>query len=195
MIDFRGNIMKKQIIKSCIKLLFIFLVAVGSTYYIYKKFQNERIIDISSESLNVVFHDTSRDKIQLLKAVPVTDAIGLSSSSYSFDVYNNLTIKNNYQIKIVLDDEKIEEDGCKDDLIPAEDIRISIKVDKEANQIYSLSELDDGILLSRTIDALAKDTISVRIWVDKDSTMPSSGQKHYHGIIKVIENNDIVVNK
>lgn len=184
--------MKKEIIKSCIKILFILLVAVVSTYYIYHKFQNDRDVDFNSESLNVVFHDTSMDKIQLLKVTPVTDSVGLSSSSYSFDVTNNLTINNNYQVRIIIDEDKIKEDECSDILIPEDEIRISVRVGKEENQLYNLSDLENGVLLTRMIPALKKDSVSIRVWVNKDSKLPAGSTMHYHGIIQVVEGENII---
>ena len=186
--------LKREIIKSLIIVSIIMLIAVVSTYYIYQKFQNDRSVDVASESLNVVFHDA--DQLKITKVTPVTDSVGLSSNSYSFDITNNLTVGVPYQVKIVPDTAAIEADGCEDILIPEEDIRISVKVGKKDNQIYNLSDLEDGILLTDEIDALKTNTVAIRIWINKDSTLLAGSKMHYHGIIQVIENEDILaINK
>lgn len=187
--------LKRELLKNGIIVAFILLIAVVSTYYIYHKFQNDRDVDFNSESLTVVFHDTLGDRLQIKKVTPVTDSVGLSSTNYSLDIRNNLTVGVPYQIKIIPDADAIMEDDCEDNLIPEEDIRISVKLGREDNQIYNLSDLKEGILLSNTVKALGTDSISIRVWVSKDTTLPSGAKMHYHGIIQVIENESIVAIK
>ena len=187
--------LKKELIKNGIIVSIILLVAIFFTHKIYYDFQNNRNVDFNSESLNVVFHDASGDKIQLTKVTPVTDSVGLSSTNYSLDITNNLIVGVPYQIKILPDEEKVVEDECSDLLIPEEDIRISVKVGKKDNQIYTLSELEDGILLNDEVAALDTEMVSIRLWVNKDSTLPAGSKMHYHGIVQVIENENQVASK
>lgn len=183
---------KKEIIKSCVYTFFILALAVVSTYYIYYKFQNVRNLDITSESLDVTYHESSGDKISLYKVTPVTDSVGLSSKSYNISIKNNLTEKVSYSIKIVDDLEKIIEDGCEDNLIPKSDIRVSIKVNKKDNVIYTLDEVEKGILIDDDIEALENLDISVRLWIKQDSSVPNGAKMHYHGILQVIEGDKVI---
>ena len=188
--------LKKELIKNGIIVSIILLIAIVCTYHIYYKFQNDRDVDYNSDSLSVVFHDTGGSKIKITKVTPVTDSVGLSSNTYSLDIHNNLTVGVPYQIKIIPDLDMIEKDGCEEYLIPEEDIRISVKVNRGDNEIYNLDELKNGILLTNTVEALENDTISVRVWINKDSSLVAGSKMHYHGIIQVIENEDIVaINK
>ena len=187
--------LKRELIKNGIIVTIILLIAIVSTYYIYNKFQNDRNVDFNSESLSVVFHDSTGDKIQITKVTPVTDSVGLSSNSYSLTIQNNLTVAVPYAIKIIHDMDKVIEDDCEDISIPEEDIRISVKVGKKDNEIYTLSELEDGILVDDEVEALAKEPISIRVWINKDSTLPAGSKMHYHGIIQLIENESIVAIK
>ncbi len=187
--------LKKELIKNGIIVSMILLIAIVCTYQIYYKFQNDRKTDYNSESLNVVFHDKAGDKIKITKVTPVTDSVGLSSNTYSIVIHNNLTVGVPYQIKIIPDVETVEEDGCDSYLIPEEDIRISVKVGKGENQIYNLSSLKNGILLTNTVAALEEDTISIRVWISRESALVAGSKMHYHGIIQVIENEDIVAIK
>lgn len=183
---------KQEILKNIIYVTFILLIAVVSTYYIYNKFQGNRDIDASSESLDIIYHESTADKIALKKVTPVTDSVGLSSKSYSLSIKNNLTEEVDYKIKIVDDNETIKEDECEDFKIPKEDIRISLKVNKKDNEIYSLNELEDGVILYSQIGALDTDNISVRVWVKQDSTLPMGAHMHYHGKIQVIEDDQSI---
>ena len=183
-----SEIRKREIIKNTIFIIFILILAIIPTHYIYYKFQGNRNIDFSSESLDVVYHETSGDKLTISKVTPVTDSVGLSSSkAYNITIKNNLTERVNYKIRILQDVETILEDECEEYLIPEEDIRISVKVNKKENKIYNLNELEDGLLLENTIEALDNNNIAIRLWVNQDSTLPRGAFLHYHGIIQVVE--------
>ena len=184
--------MKKELLKQGIYVGIILLIAIISTYNIYYKFQNDRDTDFNSESLDVVYHDATKDKIEITKVTPVTDSVGLSSNSYNLSIKNNLTIGVNYAIKIQEDKDKILEDECGASQISPEDIRVSIKIGKGANKIFNLSDLEDGILYSNTIEALKEEDIVIRLWINKDSSLVSGSNLHYHGKIQVIENDDIL---
>ena len=183
---------KKEIIKSSVYTFFILALAVVSTYFIYNKFQGVRSVDVTSESIDVTFHESTGDKVGIYKVTPVTDSVGLSSKSYNISIKNNLTEKVPYSIKIIDDLEKIVEDGCEDKIIPKSEIRVSVKVKKKESVIYTLSEVEEGILLDDYVDALDEDDISIRLWIKHDSTLPSGSRMHYHGILQVAEGNNII---
>ena len=85
--------------------------------------------------------------------------------------------------------EVILEDECQEFLIPKDDIRISIKVNRNDNEIYNLNELEDEVLYNGQIEALDTDNISIRVWVKQDSTLPRGAHMHYHGLLKILEDN------
>ena len=187
---------KKEFIKNIIFVLFILLIAVVSTYYIYHKFQDDRSVDFNSDSLDVTYYEKTGDKISLLKVIPVTDSVGLTSKAYLISIKNNLTEDVRYKVRIVDDIDKVKEDGCEDKIIPKEDIRISIKSDQKEYKIYNLSDLEHGILLSEKIKALDTKNISIRVWVNQDSTLPRGSSMHYHGIMQIIEEDkNIAINR
>ena len=144
---------KQEFKKNAIYIFFILLLAILSTHYIYYKFQNVQNINYNSESLDVTYREKTGDKITLSKVTPVTDSVGLSSKAYQLSIKNNLTEKVSYKIKVIDDEEFFTEDLEEDDFIPKEDIRISIKAGK-INEIYDLSELEEGILLEDVLNAL-----------------------------------------
>lgn len=187
---------KKEILKNVIYITVILMIAVLSTYYIYDKFQVSRDIDFNSKSLDITYHDSTVNKLTLNKVTPVTDSVGLSSKSYNFSIKNNLTEKVKFKVKIVDDLEKIIEDNCGDNLIEESNIRISVKNGNKENEIYSLNELNDMILLDDDIEALESREIAIRIWIAHNSVLPIGSNMHYHGIIQVVEgNNELAINK
>lgn len=181
---------KREIIKNTIYVIFILLLAVIPTYYIYNKFKDDMDISLNSTSLDVTYHEKSGDKITLTKITPVTDSVGLSSKAYSITIKNNLTEKVDYKVKLSDDLEEIARDACNDILVSKDSIKVSIKTNKMSNRIYSLDELEDDILLTDTMEALEKKDISIRVWVKQDSNIPSGARLHYHGIIQVNEENN-----
>lgn len=183
---------KREIIKNTVYITLILLLAIVSTYYIYNRFQENRNIDFNSESLDVTYHEETGDKLAITKVTPVTDSVGLSSKSYNISIKNNLTEKVDYKIRVLDDLDTIKEDGCGDYLIPKEDIRISIKLNKNDNKVYNLVDLEKGVLLDSKVKALDTDEVAIRVWIKQDSTLPMGAKMHYHGTIQVIEENSSV---
>lgn len=187
---------KKEVMKNVIYIGIILLIAIISTYKIYYKFQDDRNVNFNSDSFVIIFHEKTGDKVNITKVTPVTDSVGLSSNSYSFSIKNNLTEKAHFEVRLVDDLESVTDDNCIDKLISKENIKVSIKNGKKDNKIYNLNELEDGVLLSDKISALEEREISVRVWVDKNSSLPIGSDMHYHGTIKVLEDNgSVAMNK
>lgn len=179
------SIRRREMIKNVVYISLILLIAVVSTYLIYDKFVEERKINSSSEMLEVTYRDNSGDKIAITKVTPLTDSVGLSTTNYGLTLSNNLTEKVNYIIKIKDDIETTLDDECEEYQISKDDIRISVKAGKKETEIYTLSELIDGILIEDSIKALEKEEVSIRIWVSQNSTLPLGSNIHYHGILEV----------
>lgn len=180
---------KKEIIKNIVLISLILFIAVFSTYYIYEKFNNDGVIDYSSESLDIVFHEDSGEELDIIKIIPLTDSVGLSSKAHTLTVTNNLTESVKYKIKIVDNIDKMLEQNCEGITIPKNEIKISIKEENGETQIYKLSDIDEtGILISTKSKALEEKKFTIRIWVSNETTLPSGSIHHYHGLIQVIEN-------
>lgn len=179
---------KKILIKNITFIIAIFALAIIATYNIYYHFIDATDIDYSSESLDITFHEKNGADVTITKAIPVSDSVGLSSTAYTFTIKNNLTEKVNYQVKLVEDIEKIVEDLCVEQQIPKELLKISIKEDNLKNAIYTVSELQDGILDSDVMEPLEEKDYSIRVWVGNSDTLIIGSNLHYHGMIQVIEN-------
>lgn len=181
------SIRRRETIKNVVYISLILLVAVVSTFLIYNKFVDERKLDSSSEILDVTYKDNSGNKIAITKVTPLTDSVGLSTNNYGLTLTNNLTEKVNYKIIVKDDIETILEDECEEYQISKDDIRISVKVGKKDNKIFTLSELVDGVLLEDSLKALENEEVSIRIWVSQNSTLPLGSNIHYHGILDVVD--------
>ena len=182
---------RKQRIKSALIICFILALAIFATHHIYYKFQNERSIDYSSESLDITFHEETGDKVTLTRVTPVTDAVGLASQAYTFTIKNNMTIPVDYTIKLVDDLELVFEDDCGEYQMPKELIRVAIKGEKET-EIYNLNELQEGVLKKTKIKPLGEKEYSVRLWTTKETALQSGSVRHYHGKIQIVEEDNQV---
>ena len=177
---------RKHKIKSIIIIAFLLAFAIISTYLIYHNFSNQRDRDIDTGEMEVVFHSKDGDKINLTKFTPVSDAVGLSSTEYSFTVKNSTNNSVSYKIVLEPNNKKISKDDCLSRTIPNELLKLSLRVDHQAPNAKILSEYQDNILYEDTLDANSSEDYSIRVWainndfvIDRDS--------HYHAIIKVIE--------
>lgn len=186
--------MKKALIKNIIKVVIIILFACLCTYFIYDKFHNDRHVDYSSESLDIIFREDTGDKITIDKVTPLNDSVGMSSKSYNFTIKNNLTEKVEATIKLVKDEEAIEKDNCSKLLIPEKYIKVAIKENSSLSEIHTVNELVDETLLTTTLKPLETNNYSVRIWVSNDMK-DTEENLHYHGKIEILENNNILARR
>ncbi len=177
---------RKERLKSALIICFILAIAIFATHHIYYKFQNERNTDYSSESLDITFHEETGDKVALTRVTPVTDAVGLSSQSYTFTIKNNMTIPVDYTIKLVDDLEMVFEDNCGEIEMPKDIIRVAIK-SEEKTEIYTLSELEDGVLETDKIKPLDEEEYTIRVWTTQNTTLQAGSTRHYHGKIQIVE--------
>lgn len=186
---------KKEIIKNTIIIGFILFIAVFSTYHIYHKFTDTTNIDYSSESLDITFHEDSGEELDITKITPLNDSVGLSSNPHTITIKNNLTEPVNYKIKIVDNVEKMLEQDCEGITIPRDEIRVSIKKSGAQTAVYTLSELENNVLLSVTAEALEEAKYTVRIWIKNESSLSSGSTHHYHGLLQVVENDELLAVK
>ena len=177
---------RKHMIKSAIIIIFLFAFAIVSTYLIYNNFSSKREHDIDTGEMEVVFHGKEGNKINLTKFTPVSDAVGLSSTEYSFTVKNSTANSVRYKIVIEPNTNRVNSDGCFEKTIPSELLKLSLRVDHQTPVAKILSEYQDNVLYEDTLEADSEEDYSIRLWainsdfvIDRDS--------HYHAIIKVIE--------
>lgn len=181
---------KRELIKNVVLMAMILSIAIISTYYIYNKFDNSEVVDYTSESLDITYKEEAGDKISITTVSPVTDSVGLSSKAHTVTIKNNLTEKVNYTIRINDDVKTMIEDDCTEYQIPKQDIRVSVRDASGNNAIYTLSDLENNILVSHKIDVLKEEKYTIRLWVSSESSLPMGSDIHYHGIIEVVEESE-----
>ena len=85
------------------------------------------------------------------------------------------------------------EDNCGELEMTKDIIRVAIK-SKEKTEIYTLSELQDGVLQEDKIKALGEEEYTIRIWNTQTTTLQAGSTMHYHGKIQIVEDeNEIAI--
>lgn len=180
------KLQRKEMIKNGIFITIILVFACISIFYIYNKFKDTRDAMISSESLQVTFHEKEKDKVTMTKVTPVTDAVGLSGKSYTFTIQNNSNKKVKYEVKIIEDEKEIKKDGCLEDRIPLNIIKAGIHREGEVSEIYNLDDLENGVLTKQTLAPQEQVKYTVRFWIS-NSTLTTGPNMHFHGLLKIEE--------
>lgn len=171
--------------KEMIAIIIILLFALFATKYIYYKFKDIAHVKYNTDTLDITFHEESGAEVNLLKVTPVTDSVGLSSKAYNFTIKNNTNSSIRYSIHIENNKELARKDECFEYQIPANIIRFSIHKKGEKNNIYTLSDLVNGRVLTRIIKANKEENYTVRFWIVNNNTLPTGAKLHYHGLIDV----------
>ena len=164
---------------------FILIFALVATYQIYYKFKDSRGVDYNSDTIDVTFHEDKGDEVNILKVTPVTDAVGLTSKAHTFTVTNDTNKSLKYSIYVKDNTSLVKSDDCGEYQISKNLIKISIHKKGEENNIYTLSDLVNGKILTRTIKANQKEDYTMRFWVGRTNDIASGMKLHYHGLIHV----------
>ncbi len=185
---------KRQVKFTIVSVFFVTIIMISSAFAIFSDVQRQESDNtLTVGKLKIDFVDTEEGMgniINLNGAYPVSDTDGASTSPYIFKITNSGTLDANYVVKIVDDQNVIDEDGCSANLLSKDKIRVSVNngtpftlEDKAANSYI----IDEGSLLTS-----ASKTYEIRIWISDQSGNEILG-KHYHGKI-VVDSQNIATN-
>lgn len=169
-----------------ISIFIVTIIMISSTYAIFSSVQKQKSYNtLTVGTLKIDFDQSSDDMgniINLNGAYPTSDENGQETSPYSFKITNTGTLAAYYKAKIVDDIDMINEDGCQDNLLPKDKIKVSIN--NGTPFLLSSMEANSYIVNDGTLDASASKTFEIRIWIDESAGNEVLG-KHYHGKIVV----------
>lgn len=137
---------------------------------------------INIGTLKVDYLQKSEKVLNLNGTYPTMDTEGEKLEAYSFKITNNGTLQAAYKIKILNDNEIIEEDGCSNKLLPISDIKV--KVNDSTPFILGDKESNSYVVEEGTILPNETKEYNIRIWL-KDTAGNESLGKHYHGKVIV----------
>lgn len=170
--------------KEIVVIAFILIFALVATYKIYYKFESTRNVKYNTLTIDTIYHEKTGAEVNLTKLIPVTDAIGLASHAYTFTIKNNTNTNLKYSIILEDNEKKMKKDNCLEYQIPHNVIKFSVHKKGEKNNIYTLSDLVNGQVLTRIIKAGQEEEYTMRFWISGES-LQTGADLHYHGLIKV----------
>ena len=66
------------------------------------------------------------------------------------------------------------------------------KLEVEGGYEFALLDQFTKIILDDELEPIANNVYAIRMWVDKDTSLPAGSNFHYHGKIKIIEEDSLL---
>ena len=169
-----------------LSIFVVTIVMISSAYAIFSTVQKQESYNtLTVGTLKIDFDATSTDMgniINLNGAYPTSDTEGQKTNPYSFRITNSGTLAAAYKVKIIDDQDMINEDKCQDNLLPKANIKVSINGGTPF--LLNSVESNEYIINSDTLNPGGNKNFAIRIWIDENSGNEVLG-KHYHGKIVV----------
>lgn len=170
------------------KLWFAFLsiflclgISLGAVYFIYHK-KDTRENEIDSALVTIDYKEGS-NVVNITNTVPVIDDVGLTNSSYNFDVTNTSSVPIDVKIQLDVD--------TANTTIKLGAVRYGLYVNDELVKKDNLKALEDGILYtSKNVAASSKISCKLVLWVDYYYT--NGGEKFTAKVKATGESIDII---
>lgn len=138
---------------------------------------------VKTAGIVVELDDNSSLEISEDNAYPLSDETGRSLKPYVFTL-KNMGPLTSYNVKIINDDDKINEDGCGNNLLSNVSLRYQLIRDGNIVSEKLLSNTTDNIIDTGAIANKEETVYELRIWIDKDAGIEIMN-KHFHGKIQV----------
>lgn len=178
------RLFRHQILVTGIAVFALIVSVFGTSYALFTSNVSSNEYNVLKVgSLEMSYVDTGSgygDILSLNGAYPMADRDGLSTEPYRFYIKNTGTIASDFKIKLKQDESIIEMDGCGDNLLPFEYVKVQFD---STGEVYKLSDLvsSDYTLYSKDNLAVGSSEIhEIRIWIDANAPNSVLG-KHFHG--------------
>ncbi len=161
-----------------LSVILVLVTMIGTSFGFFMKV-DEKDVNYQTGILSIELVTSGDDlgqTINLYNTVPMTDEEGKALSPYKFKVTNTGTLNYKFDLKLVLDQTVMNEDGCTNNTLDYSNVKIMVN----NNEPVLLSSLTDSIILANTTLAPKESiTLEVRIWLDENTTNQAIG-KHFH---------------
>lgn len=182
--------LSREIKFTIISIFAVTIVMISSAFAIFSSIDKTKDANtLTVGTLNVSFSDNENGMgniINLNGAYPESDSDGLKEEPYSFKLTNSGNVDVGYKIKILDDRDMIKEDGCENNLLDKNNIRVSV----DGKDAFTLSntEGNDFVVETGYLSAGKSKEYSIRIWLSDESGNEVLG-RHYHGKIVIESQN------
>ena len=163
-------------------IFLIIIMAIAGTYSIFTSTVKEE--DYNTMTVGTLKIDYLKDEsnLTLNGAYPISDEDGLKMEPYTFKITNSGSLNGSYKVKIVDDQDMINEDKCQNNLLSKSVIKVSIN-DEVPFLLENLKD-SDFTVVSGTLNSKGTIDYKVRIWIDESATNTVLG-KHFHAKVVV----------
>ena len=173
---------KRQLLVTLLSIFGVTFVAFGSAFAVFTTtVRSEDYNTIAVGTLNITFGTEST--IDLNGQYPVTDAVGLASTAYTFTIKNTGTLAASYTVHIQDDTDMISQDGCSGSQLDKNYIKYSLD-GSTVNILGNMVNNNNYQISTGSLDAGESRTYTIRVWI-ADGAPNSILNKHYHGKIVV----------
>lgn len=175
--------LSREIKFTFIMIFAIIILLLAGSYSIFTATnKSEDYNSITVGTLKIDFLHDSQNVLNLNGAYPTMDTEGEKLEPYQFKITNNGTLNASYKIKLVNDEEIIEEDNCSLNLLSLSSLKVKVNEDSP----FLLSDKQDNSYVIADGIILPNETkeYNIRIWI-KDTAGNEALGKHYHGKIVV----------
>ncbi len=169
-------------------VMVIILIATSYGFFSYQRSGRQENI-MYTANLNIIVDDNGELGIRQEDSFPVYDEVGRKTEPYRFTLKNTGTVAANYVMKLVPDEEAIEEDNCGNNLLQEEAIKVQLIKDGEVVKEDYISNLNDYEIDSGFIGLVEGVNQSydyeLRLWIASTAGKEVMG-RHYHGRVDVV---------
>lgn len=181
------RLFKHQLLITAISVFALVISMIGGSYAIFSstsKANEYNVLKVGQ--LEISYVDTGNgygDILSLNGAYPISDAQGSTSIPYRFNITNTGTITADFKIKILYDESIIEEDGCKNNLLPQKYVKYKFDND-DPILLGSKENIDYLVYEANNLLPGSSEIHEIRIWIDEHATNEILG-KHFHGKVVI----------
>lgn len=169
------------IILSVIVLVIMISMASFAFFNYYK--EGNEISNLSTGYLDIDLDESRTLTINNENVVPMYDSEGVNLTPYEFTLTNTGTGPIDYTITIINDQEKINSDGCSNNLLGHDFIRVQLVKDNVEENLDFLNIIENN-LYSDTMYPGESSTFDLRLWIYSEAGTEIMG-KHYHGKLSI----------
>lgn len=175
--------LSREIKFTLIMIFAIVILVIAGSYSIFTATnKSDDYNTVTVGTLKIDFLEESQDVLNLNGAYPTMDTEGEKLEPYQFKITNNGTLKASYKVRLINDDEVIEEDKCRSNLLSFSALKVKVN---EESPVLLLDKYENDYTVAEGI-ILPNETkeYSIRIWI-KDTAGNEVLGRHYHGKIVV----------
>ena len=175
---------KNQILVTSIAVFALVISIIGSSYALFTSNASSdeyNVVKVGALEMSYVDNGSGYgDILSLNGAYPTADRDGLSSTPYRFYIKNTGDMAADFKIKIKNDETIIEADGCGNNLLDFDYVKVQFDSTGEVHTLGELVSSDYTLYEKKNLEVGSSEIHEIRIWLASNTPNDAIG-KHFHG--------------